>query len=889
MLLTGCNTKEEHFDSKPISVERSSGEIGDFNLLTPQNNFASDGGFTFTWEKASNADYYQLEIANTEGFINDPKDPEIVYVKENNLSDNQFVFDYSLPADAEVKYYWKVTAVNKDHKKECNEVRFFYRVTDVEEIPINIDDAQDWSVHKEGAAAQVSIDRNNFFGNDKNSLVITFNKEDTINKGWVVITKSEDRELYGTDSFYFNFFYSGHDATVLIRVLDFDGEYWHKQIQIANNSKQTVLVRYDEFELRTATGSPIFDRVFGWEHIRYFEIVFERTFGDGVCVFSDIKAVKYSNYQHLFMKHMDFRGDQSAWTYENYDFNKVVSDDGSEITINYQAKSTDNPNGFNGYGFQNVNLYKFLSRGDALRMKVKYTGSSANSMFYFRVLEEDMDRWQFKIPFTYFVKNEYKELIIPLKALQRTDYMQGDGAKQLYFVQKFNFGLADNYSTGSLSIKDLEVISYGEIVMDDSDPESIVYLNRTRVVPSNGCIENFNDYDIYTKIYYYWDQSFENKDEAMKLDTIHKVGKPGNVNCGEFDYKADMEQAVYQLYMDTSAVTDKHALSIWLNDASVRPNDPMITYIPEDDVACELTIQLTMDSGEWYRHVIKQVNKEWTQYIIAFDDFELVNKDSLFDDPNPLDSSKIIHMAFGMKYFYYEQGKNGKPDTDKPHPTYAIANPVYIDEIYLTDDTASATKELGGYLKPDKDNENQITIDNFEPSIYEEGVNLFDYWSYGNQYDYSLIEFATDVSPQGGTKSLKMQYKGNVSVSYVRNSPFHKTVTGKGMAIDVKGDGKATIYFNLNMRIGTTVYKMRYALRNIPTTWTHYEIGFDFFKEVNGSFKSIDQNSARAIEDISFGIVNNDLANKSSVYIDNLRMLRNIDYWTYSQTDIPTE
>ena len=416
LLICGCKTEKKddyQYQQQNIQNPRKVGEIGEFNLLTPDNDFSTNTGFTFTWEEANNADYYQLEIANTVDFENDPDE---VYVRENNLYLPKFDLSYSLPKK-DIFYYWRVTAKNKDHTKECNASgRFFYESVKVDNIPIEIEDEQDWVLHKEGSYADISIDRNDFFGNGKNSLVITFDKEHTSqgipkSDGWIVVTKTEDRELYGTDSFYFNFYYSGHDSTVLVRVLDYDGEYWHNQVQISNNAKQTIVMKYEDFQLRTA-GTNIFNRVFDWQHIRYFEIVFERTFGDGICIFSDIKAVKYEDYKDMFIEHMDFRrDDMSSWTYENYNFIKNVSEDGSEITLTYNNEHTsENPNGFNGYGFQNINVYKYLAQGgNALKMKVKYTGTGSTAMFYFRVLEEDMDRWQFKVPFTYFTRDAYKE------------------------------------------------------------------------------------------------------------------------------------------------------------------------------------------------------------------------------------------------------------------------------------------------------------------------------------------------------------------------------------------------------------------------------------------------------------------------------------------------
>ena len=857
MLISGCSANSEednqNYETRNISHTLKVGEIGSFDLTGPANGFTTDKGFLFTWSEANNADYYALEIASTINFISDDEDE--VYVRETNISNNQYDLNFTLPKK-DILYYWRVTAINKDNSKKSDNVgNFFYKAEDIEEIPINIEDEQDWVLHKEGSYANISIDRTNFFRNDKPALAIVFDKEHTNqgiakSDGWIVVTKTEDRELYGTDAFFFNFYYSGHDATVLIRVLDYDGEYWHNQVQISNNSKQNILMKYSDFTLRTA-GTNVFNKVFDWQHIRYFEIVFERTFGDGICLLSDIKGVKYDNYKNMFIEKMDFGMTNMAnWTYENYDFDKTVSQSGDELTLGFTARNQEtNPNGFNGYGFQSVDVNKYLVRGDALRMKIKYTGGvSSSSNFYFRVLEEDNDRWQFKCSFSYLVKDDYKEVIIPLKSLQRMDYMSGDGAKQFYFIRKFSFGLADNYATGTLAIKDLEVIKLDDVL--DS---------RKKIVPESGCIEDFNDYNIYTEIYYTWEQSVENKDEAMKLDTIHKTGGLKNKYCAEFDYKADMEMAVYQTYMDTSAVVGKNAFSIWLKDATPRDTDPKFSHLTDQDVAAEMTIQLTMDSGEWYRYVIDKVGKDWAKYTILFSEFTLDNERDLFDEPKPLSSDHIVHMAFGFKYLYY--------DNDGKHvPTYAIANPVYLDEIYLTNAVESSIVEISNTIKEDADDENRITIDSFEN--YTTNEDIFDNWSYGVDRAYNSISLSDEKSSQGGNKSLKMHYKGGDSVAYQRVTPFASTVNAKAMTIDIKGDGKATVFLNLNWRNGNTLLKMRYTISDIPTTWTRYELGTSVFKDINGGTYVMLEKNVKEIESISIGIVNN--GPESDIYIDNI-------------------
>ena len=870
LLLAGCGSSDE-FNSVSVDNPIKSGAIGDFNLLTPKNDFKTNTGFTFTWEEASNASSYSIEISGDEHFYNDK---DAIYVKENNISLPKFDLNYTLPKK-DITYYWRVTALNKDSSKKCKQEygTFFYESTKVGEIPIEIEDAQDWAVHKEGSAATVSVERDNFFGNNKNSLKISFKKEDTgtgpVSRiGWIVITKTEDRELYGTDAFYMNFYYSGHDSTILIRVLDYDGEYWHNQVKISNNSKQTVLMKYSDFSLRTSGGN-VFNREFDWFHIRYFEIVFEKTFGDGICMLSDIKAVNFDDYSDMFVKKVNFKStDPKDWTYENHDFTKTISEDGSEITLGYA--------GGWGYAFQNINLYKFLAEGDALRMKVKYTGTGANAMFYFRVLEEDKDRWQFKTPFSYFVADDYKELVIPLKSLQRTQNMSGDGAKQLSFIQKFNVGFADNYTAGTISIKDLEVIS----ILPD------VITDRTRVIASDGVIENFNNYNIYTEMYYYWEQSLENKDEAMKLDTIHKTGGNSNKYCAEFDYKADLGQATYQLYMNTEAVSGKNAFQINLKDATPRPEGSAYDHLSDDKIAAKMTIQLTMDSGEWYRYTIDAVKKEWSNYTIPFGKFTLVNKADLINEPVPLACNHIIHIGFALEYEF-------KDADGKKAPTYATANPVFMDNIaFVSTESKDVTSpEIPWSIKPDSGDPDpqRATIDTFESVTAE---NLFDYWSYAKEHEANLMELSTEKSAQGGEKSLKMRYKGSDSVSYERITPFAQSVQAYGLGIDIKADTKATIYINLNYRNGEKIIKFRYTIAPAKyassDSWYHYEIGFANFKDVDNSKNTISYKYMWQIETISFGITNS-TDEESNIYVDNIRVLKGITYTTDTAAVIAQE
>ncbi|MDY6276422.1 MAG: hypothetical protein SPL75_02955 [Bacilli bacterium] len=848
LLLAGCSTPTAS------KYAEKSGEIGAFKLTGPENDTRTHGGFTFTWEEATNASSYSIEISAREDFYNDPNQ---IYVKEDNISQPRYDLSFSLPRK-DIIYYWRVTAVNKDHFKMSNTRRFFYESVKSPEIPIVIDEVDDWTVHKEGSQAELSIDRSNFFGNNEPSLVISFDMEHTkqgipTSDGWMVITKSEDRELYGTDSFLFDFYYSGHDATILMRVLDDDGEYWHNEVKVSRNSKQTVVMKYEDFSLRTA-GTNIFNRKFDWQRIHYFEIVFERTFGDGVCLVSNIRAVSYDDYKWMFMDKMDFRGyDEDLWTNENYKFGRTISEDGSELTLSYGGDYGNFP----GYGFQNIPVNKILATGDAIRMKVKYTGASAGSTFYFRVTEQDVDRWQFKTEITSFTKDEYNDLVIPLKALRRPDSgsMNGDGAKQFFFILRFNMGLANNYQGGTLSIKDLEMVTIKKDIQEDN----------VRKVTSDGLIENFNNYDIYTQMYYYWEQSSENVDEAMKLDTIHKTGGNKNAYCGEFDYKADMQMATYQLYLNTDECVDKNAFKVSFKDASVKASNAAVAYLDPEKVAADLTIQLTLDTGEWYRYHVECLKKEWHVYTICFSDFTLDPGSQHIGEPQPLTSNHIVHIGFGFQYFYYLS------DGKTPYPTYAIANPVYLDDIYLTEASETSIVEVDETIKPDPLNPDRVLIDDFESLTTPESV--FEYWTYNTTHPANSMTPSDEVHAGGGNKSLSMAYQGSTSVSYGRVTPFHSSVLAKGLSIDIKSDGKATIYINLNWRDGGTLMKMRRVISPSEYSnsdgWYHYEFGFNQFTDTSYPGKAIRQTTAVNIETISFGLTGS-MSAASKVYIDNI-------------------
>lgn len=865
LLLAGCGSAGATMpeDVYSYSDTRNSGALGNFSLLTPITGYSSTSISKFTWEESQNAEYYALEICDHEDF--DAMDPNEVYVKKTNISTTSYVMNSFLP-NKNTTYYWRVTAFNKGHSKlSDNTLSFYYEAEDVSEVKIAIEDVEDFTLHKDGSFANVSIDKSNFFGNDENSLAITFDKEHTnqgiaSSDGWMVITKTEENDLYGLDSLYFNFYYSGNDANVLIRFVDNDGEYWHCPIQISNNAKQTVLMKFSDFELRTRD-TMIVNQRFDYEHIRYFEIVFEKAFGDGVCLISNVKAVKYSDFSHLFINKLDFRQFDKGWTYDNYHFGHTISESGDELTLTFNsgadANNPDRGMGVLGWGFVKIPLETYFGEGNAVKVKVRYNGSgTSSSNFLIRILEEDNDRWQYKQTYAGLSNVEFTTFIIPFRAFTKTDYINGDGNRQFYFIKTLQFGINNVYGSGSVSIKDFEIVTL--------DKE--VNIERP-TIGADGIIDNFDSYTNYSQMYYYWDLSTDNKDEAMMLETSMKTGGLSNKAAARFEYKSDMGMATYSKFFNTS-VNTHNALSLWLKDGVVIPDN---AFADISKVSTEVTIQLSMVSGEYYQYHISALNKEWREYIISFSDFTCINGDTLLDGATPLVEEKIVNFGIGFQYFF-------KTASGAPYPIYTSSNPVYIDEIKLVKADSSSVSEIESTLKPSPDNENICYVDDME---YGSNDAIFNRWQYGSEHVANSMTLSNDVSSKGGKTSLEMAYMGSTSVRYVLNTSFSENVKARSLSLDIKGDDKATVYINIYYLSGTTLMQYRATLSAVESSWNRYVLGFSLFQPIDCS-GSISYKNVPSIQKITFGIVGS--STTSSILVDNITLDYSAGYSTNTKT-----
>ena len=860
---------ELNFDEgNSFDKEHTKGELGNFELVAPAANAIVEAEPTFQWSASANAITYTLEVCSSDTFDNTTS--SIVYIKETNINATNFKLSASLK-QKNTTYYWRVTAVNEYNTKAVGKSKvsdvgsFYYKTALAGEIPIPVGEVGDWALHKGGSYADISIDHNDFFGTgDQDSVKITFTKEDTLDgvpgvensKGWIVVQKAVEKDFYGTDAFYCNFYFMGHDSTILIRVIDQDGELWYKQVKFSMDARQIALLKFDDFILRTRD-TIVMNEVFNYEHIQAIEVCFEQTFGDGCCIVGGMKAVSYADYENVFIQKLNFNIiPTSEWIDENYVFTKTVSEDGSELTLTYNS----NINGY-GYGFAKIPLKRYFGEGNAVRVKIKYTGYSSNANAIIRIYEPDKDRWSHEQMFSTLVAGEFTEITVPFMAFGQSSI--SEGKRQFYYIENLQFGLNNTYGAGTLTYKDFEIITLPSV---SSNP---------KVVESDGVIENFDEYIYRAQAYNHWETSVANKDEGIFISKQEKVNLGTNVNTGIFTYKTDMAMATYDVYTEVH-VNGLNAIKFWIKDASKLPGDgtPFSSYTG-DDVAPLVVLQIALKDGRWYRYEIEKAPRKWTEYIIPFSAFTLYQGVEL-ETSDPVESQNVVNFALGMQYFYMYNGKG--------YPLYGQNNEVFMDEIMFTSASEMQTSELMYELHPDANGTTKV--DNFE---YASEAELNAHWFGLNKLEYEHFELSNDVSSEGDAKSIKLDYKGANSPSYATYPAVGQDVTCKAISLDIKGDGVATIYLNFYIRAGTTLHQYRHTISNPATGWNRYVIGFGTanFQALTSGAQAIGQNSMQNLQRLTFGIVNSGSSELSSIYIDNIAFeINGVSYSTKTITPI---
>ena len=822
LLLSGCGPS-----LNPVEVpigKGGSGEISSFSLLTPGDNLILGSVSTFEWEEAKGASTYTLEICSSDLFVSGTD--TIDYYSRPNIVDHSFTLHADL-AFKDTTYYWRVTAKNALHEKVSSSTfSFFYKAPEIDEVLFPMGTADDWQLHPIGSYADIGIDQSDFFGNGEDSLVIDFKTEDTKrgvseSDGWIVVTKSVEKSIYGTDALLFNLYYSGQDATVFLRLVDRDNEYWHCQVDISVNSKQSVILRFADFVQRTGDVT-VANMKFDYERIKYMEIVFERTFGDGVLLLSGMKAIKFANYRDRFIEKLHFTDyNEEQILTENYAFEYEASE--NELAIHHYGNTDGGKEKINGWGFVKFYVNRYLFTGDSIKFSVRYEGSAGNNAVV-RVYEEDKDRWGYKIPYA-SLTSEYQEVVVPYNAFAKGDLL-GDGKRQFYFIINLQFGMEGQYGTGTLYFKDVEIVKKADYITEN-----------VRKVKEDGLIEDFDSYHFAADIFRIWKPSSVNKDEYMSVNPTLKLGAE-NPYCGQFEYKADMEPATYMLPIE--AEDGFTSLSLWMKDATVKWNEPWAA--PIEDYSPDTYLYFQTELGDIYSYKIPKLDRLWTSYEVPFSAFRIYSQSSITPSkPEEITSSKLTGIGISFQYFYYD------PVSGKPRPTYANNNPVYLDNIYLGKALSEGKTTLERIIEMDGET---ATFDDFEGYSDDRGLACF--WNHGTSNAYQKMSLSDEVSSQGGSHSMALQYKTqSASPSYYITPAIAENVAGRALRISLKSDIPATVYVNFYF----TGAQYRATLAEIETSWTEYVIGLNHFLNISTNQNGLNLNDIKNITRFSLGIV----------------------------------
>ena len=820
LLAFGCSVKENE-----VTPIENTGEIGSFSAITPLNDVVLNEIPVFSWTEAENADSYTLEIASDRFFdITDE-----LYISKTGITDTTFTIVSELKKNQE--YFWRVTAKNAKNSTVITGefLSFYYEATLYDEIPVSIGYADEWKVHEVGSKATVSLDHNDFFNNGKEALRVSFDSEDTQrgpkyveSNGWVVVTRSLETEFYGVDAFYFNFYYAGNDASAYFRLIDDDNEYWYAPIKLAVNAKQTIIIRLEDFTLRTK-GTPVMNEKFDYNYLKSVELVFERVDGDGVAYFGDLRAIKYDNYKDRFIDSIDFNQFKDNVTKESeyFNFETVIDQESDGMSISFTTNNAID-DAKKGYGFVNLGLNKILAGGgDAFALKVNLSSGIATSdcNFLVRVVEEDNDIWVFKIPVKEIPVDE--ELLIPFSAFVLADGgFKGDGIKQFYYLKQIQFGLNSCYQSGQIVIQEVSLKKLSEKLED-------LYLTE---VDENGVIEDFESYERGVDVYYKWATSTANKDESVELYVDSALGSKNH--AAKLGYKTDLPEAEYRI--NFTPVENYTAIEVCAKNLS-------------DSIKPTMTIYLFGAVDEIYSYEIKKLNKDWYSYVVPISEFTLI--ENAFGSQH-ITCDRITGIALAFSY-------------SNLTPKYDSGNFVCVDNIRFTQGTEFTKTEASQKIKLSG---NKAMISDFESD------ETFVYWDVkegvfasSDMAANAAASINAEESASGTGRSLQLSYKTQQVAPYSADIVVDSRVEAKGVTLLMKGDGK-TPYVEVILYVNDKGYK---AKIDIADGWNYYTIGFSNFK-YNDSEKLL-SSKVTSISEVALYIKNyNGNFIPSDLYLDEI-------------------
>ncbi len=876
LIAVGCTSEEtpKTYESNSFTLTQPRGDIGAFHAETPVNHLITTTIPTFSWTEAENAASYTLEIASLESSLltddEATKYADTLYICQKGITSTTYTVQADLKKNQ--TYYWRVVAVNKDDIRESDShiLSFYYEATLYEEIPLSVGYADEWKVHEVGSKATVALSKNDFFGTGEQSLTVSFDREDTQrgpayteSNGWVVVTRSLEQEFFGVDAFYFNFYYSGNDAAAYFRLIDEDNEYWYAPIKLATNAKQTIIIKFEEFILRTK-GTPVMNEKFDTNYLKSVELVFEHVDGDGIAYFSDLRAIRFDNYADMFVDQLNFNELASELKTDSTYFNFTAdpAENGDSLTVSLTTNSGI-PSDQQGYGFVVIPIGKMLYMGDAFYFELDLSGiKTTDYNFIIRLVEEDNDVWQFKISAANVPEN--KKMLIPFAAFTLAEGgFKGDGIKQFYYIRQILFGVNSLYQGGSFVVSDFMPVmlkdSLDEELMSAALKDSLGEELHSTVVGEDGMIDNFESYDLFYQTYYRWATSTANKDEAIELYFDAALG--GNNTAARFGYKTDLPEANYSTKL-AKEVSDFTAISICAKDSSILKADATMIIYLEDK------------RGNLYSYTIEKLADEWKKYTVPFSEFSLTENSSGFTN---ITCDRITAVSIAFQYFYQRTSIFDFSDPAQ----YNSGNFVCVDNICFTADTQRKTEDASFKIKPTVGNSKIAVINNFD----EDRVETLT-WSSETNASYAVLDLSDDTA-SGEGKSLKMPYKCNMETLYSEYIAVDSSVNAKGLTLLMKGDSyssDATLVFYL--KYNNKDYKYQATISDISSAWTTYSIGFDQFVQTQGDTKAMTSDLVKYMSKVVLNFKNYSAADYyiSEILLDEITLDGNITLDTNTKT-----
>lgn len=405
--------------------------------------------------------------------------------------------------------------------------------------------------------------------------------------------------------------------------------------------------RYAYNSLVTITAQPFGENVFdGWYDENGVKQIEELTFSFSMprhdaCYIAKFLDIPYTDDgidKIIFSNY-----DESSWHSHGSNFVKEVNN--SELTIRYSQDDMSNGDMQNiGWCLASLKIGRNIVDGDAFKIKIKCSRDLeiSNESAVFNISEKNGTMWSFTVPYR-SLSSEYSELIIPFKAFYSCSGAYSRNPNKVFkSIDYMSFGVQMEFGTGTVSFKDLEIVSAADYKKED-----------TRVVDSSGLIENFENYSFDSEMHMIWNG-------YPAFTSIYRSFDSDNNTSAQFSF---MNDSSAEYLIPISTVNSFSGLSIW--------------FKREGYLSFDISIHINLSTDEMYSFSLEEFESDlddkswaWREFNIPFSDFSLCNENELNHAANPILSQNIAFVGFGL--------------SSNEHISFEY---VFADNIYLNNET----------------------------------------------------------------------------------------------------------------------------------------------------------------------------------------------------------